>query len=99
MLLWALATLSAIVGANAAQAAPRAPAFHRGVNVLDYDPFWKEGGEPRFKAKHFTEIRRAGFDFVRVNLFAFGHMDARDRIDPKWLKKLDWVVSEAGRQG
>jgi endoglucanase len=98
-LLRALATLSAVVGASPAQAAPRAPAFHRGVNVLGYDPFWKEGGEPRFKAKHFNEIRRAGFDFVRVNLFAFGHMDAQNRIDPKWLKKLDWVVSEAGKAG
>lgn len=93
-----LAALAGLV-ANAAQAAPRAASFQRGVNVLGYDPFWKEGGQPRFEARHFTAIRRAGFDFVRVNLFAFGHMDERNRLDPKWLKKVDWVVREASKAG
>jgi endoglucanase len=85
--------------ANPATAKPRAASFQRGVNVLGYDPFWKDDGEARFKARHFTAIRRAGFDFVRVNLFAFGHMDAANRLDPKWLKKVDWVVREAGKAG
>jgi endoglucanase len=73
--------------------------FHRGVNILGYDPFWSDPRKARFKANYFKEIRDAGFDFVRVNLFVFGHMDARNRIDPEWLKRLDWVVANATEAG
>lgn len=63
--------------------------LRRGVNVLAYDPFWKDPAKARLKAKHFAEIRRGGFDFVRVNLFVFDRMDAQNRIDPEWLTQLD----------
>lgn len=79
--------------------APDSAHFRRGVNVLGYDPFWNEGGQAHFQAKHFTEIRRAGFDFIRVNLQAFRHMDSANKLEPQWLAKLDWVVREAGRAG
>jgi len=69
--------------------------FHRGVNVLGYDPYWNQGGKRRFEWRHFAEIRKAGFDFVRVNLQAFRHMDAQNRLEPQWLAKLDDVVREA----
>jgi endoglucanase len=91
--------------AAAAQTAPAAPAahpnppFHRGVNVLGYDPYWTDPAKRRFQWRHFTEIRRARFDFVRVNLHAFRHMDPQDRLDPKWLIKLDEVVRQAQRAG
>ncbi len=73
--------------------------FRRGVNVLGYDPYWNEGGKRRFEWRHFDEIRKAGFDFVRVNLQAFRHMDAHNRLEPQWLAKLDDVVREAHRAG
>jgi endoglucanase len=73
--------------------------FRRGVNVLGYDPYWTDSGQRRFEWHHFAEIRRAGFDFVRVNLQAFRHMDAQDRLDPAWLAKLDDVVHEAQKAG
>jgi endoglucanase len=73
--------------------------FRRGVNVLGYDPYWTNSGERRFEWRHFAEIRRAGFDFVRVNLQAFSHMDSANRLDPAWLAKLDDVVREAQRAG
>ena len=73
--------------------------FHRGVNILGYDPLWKSPDKGRFKAKHFADIRNGGFDFVRVNLFVFDHMDARNRIDPQWLKRLDWVLENATKAG
>jgi len=73
--------------------------FRRGVNVLGYDPFWNEGGKRRFEWRHFREIRKAGFDFVRVNLQAFRHMDAQDRLEPQWLAKVDDVVREARKAG
>ena len=69
--------------------------FHRGVNVLGYDPYWTDPGKRRFEWRHFAEIRKGGFDFVRVVLQAFKHMDDQDRLDPAWLAKLDDVVREA----
>src|SRR5450759_5922906 len=73
--------------------------FKRGVNVLGYDPYWTNSGERRFEWRHFAEIRRGGFDFVRVNLQAFSHMDSANRLDPAWLAKLDDVVREAQQAG
>ena len=73
--------------------------FHRGVNILGYDPYWRHPTKARFRAKHFGDIRSAGFDFVRVNLFVFDHMDAQNRIDPDWLERLDWVVALASHAG
>lgn len=95
-LLAALAVLCAALPATVSAAAP-APQFRRGVNILGYDPFWSAGGKARFEARHFGEIRRAGFDHVRINLQAFRHMDAENRLEPQWLTKLDWVVREAQR--
>ena len=93
----------------AASAAPSQPAsntspmllspFHRGVNVLGYDPYWQDASKRRFEWRHFTEIRNGGFDFVRLNLQAFRHMDAQNRLDPAWLAKLDDVMKNAQQAG
>jgi endoglucanase len=96
--------LAIIVSAAQAQSASR-PAgelvspFHRGVNVLGYDPYWNDVTKRRFQWRHFTEIRRGGFDFVRLNLQAFRHMDSSNRVDPAWLAKLDDVVHHAEAAG
>ena len=103
----ALCALAALVSASPTYAAPPAAPtlsqsdqpFHRGVNVLGYDPYWTEGGKRRFEWRHFAEIRKAGFDFVRVNLQAFRHMDDQNRLEPQWLAKLDDVVREARKAG
>jgi len=73
--------------------------FRRGVNALGYDPYWTAGGQRRFEWRHFAEIHKAGFDFVRLNLQAFKHMDAHNRLEPQWLAKLDDVVREARKAG
>jgi endoglucanase len=73
--------------------------FHRGVNVLGYDPYWQDSSKAHFQWRHYAEIRRAGFDFVRLNLQAFQFMDAQNRLDPKWLAKLDAAVNEATKAG
>lgn len=89
----------------AAQAAPApdakavAATLHRGVNIIGYDPLWKDPAKARFKQKDFAVIRRGGFDFVRVVLQSFDHMDAANRIDPQWLRTLDWVVKSARAAG
>ena len=73
--------------------------FHRGVNVLGYDPYWTDASKRRFDWRHFDEIHKAGFDFVRLNLQAFKYMDAQNRLQPQWLAKLDDVVSHAQQSG
>ena len=73
--------------------------FKRGLNVLGYDPYWTDPSKARFQWRHFTEIRRAGFDHVRINLFAFRHMARSGQLDPIWLKRLDAAIAAARRAG
>lgn len=70
-------------------------AMTRGINVLGYDPIWKDPAKARFQMRHFKTIKDGGFDAVRLNLHAFSHMDADNRLDPAWLKTLDQVVEAA----
>jgi len=69
--------------------------MQRGVNILGYDPIWQDPAKARFKDRHFQRIRESGFQTVRVNLHAFRHMDAGNRLEPAWLETLDWVVQGA----
>ena len=100
----ALAACCALFPA-AAGAAPAHDAFgaaahlHRGVNVLGYDPVWKDPSHARFQPRHFAIIRKGGFDFIRLVLQAFSHMDAENRLDPQWLATLDRVVRQAHAAG
>ncbi|MEI9928556.1 MAG: glycoside hydrolase family 5 protein [Sphingomonas sp.] len=71
----------------------------RGVNIIGYDPLWRDPAQARFKTRHFRIIKEGGFDFVRVVLQSFRHMDADDQLDAKWLETLDWVVKEATAAG
>ncbi|WP_454758688.1 glycoside hydrolase family 5 protein [Caulobacter segnis] len=95
--------LAAIAGALALPAAAReispeaqVAAMKRGVNIIGYDPLWKEPAKARFQLdRHFKTIKAGGFDTVRVNLHAFAHMDAAGKLDPQWLATLDKVVKEA----
>ena len=97
-LLAALA-LPASLPAQAPDAQAAAARLHRGVNIIGYDPLWRDPAKARFQPRHFEIIRKGGFDFVRVNLFAFPHMDAKNRIDPRWLATLDRVVRQATAAG
>jgi len=73
--------------------------FHRGVNVLGYDAYWTDESKRVFQWRQFGDIRKAGFDSVRVNLQAFKYMDSRNRLQPQWLAKLDDVVRHAQGAG
>ena len=67
----------------------------RGVNILGYDKaFWQDHNKGRFKERYFKMIKDAGFSTVRVNLFPFTQMDSQNKINPKWLETLDWVVEK-----
>src|SRR5512140_3632224 len=72
----------------------------RGVNIIGYDPIWRNRDQARFQARYFQMLKRAGFDSVRINLHAFRHMDTNAAADwvlsPAWLETLDWAVQGAG---
>jgi endoglucanase len=71
----------------------------RGVNVLGYDPIWQDPAKARFHPELFARIRAGGFNFVRMNLFAFSHMSPDGRLDPGWLATLDHMVAAAQGAG
>lgn len=105
---WLAATTLALGTAVAAQTAPApsgadawasAARLSRGVNIIGYDPLWKDSAKARFQPRHFKIIRDGGFNFVRVVLFSFDHMDEQNRLDPKWLATLDRVVAQATAAG
>lgn len=73
----------------------------RGVNILGYDPIWRNRDQARFQEKHFRLLREAGFQSVRINLHPFRHMD-RDHhwaLRPAWWSTLDWAIQHATNQG
>jgi endoglucanase len=73
----------------------QAKQMQRGVNIIGYDPIWKDFSQGRFKQHHFKKIHDGGFKTIRVNLQAFQHMDAYNRLSPEWIKTMDWVVDNA----
>jgi endoglucanase len=67
----------------------------RGVNILGYDPIWRNFANARFKERHFQVIHDGGFQTVRVNLQAFGYMNAQNQFPQQWWTTLDWVIKNA----
>lgn len=69
----------------------------RGVNIIGYDPIWRDRSRGRFQAEHFRLIREAGFSHVRINLHPFRNARAggTHRISDAWLKTLDWAIEQA----
>jgi endoglucanase len=70
-------------------------AMARGVNILGYDPIWRDSAKARFRLDHLARIKQGGFDTVRINLHAFEHMGVENRLDLAWLATLNKVVSAA----
>ncbi len=67
----------------------------RGVNVLGYDPLWRDPAQARFQERHMGIIHDGGFQTVRIVLGAFRHMDADNKLDPQWFATLDRMVNAA----
>lgn len=78
---------------------PPLPELRRGMNVLGYDPIWIDPSKGRFQERHFAEIRKGGFDFVRVVLHGFKHMDDKDKLSGNFFTRLDWIVQNATKEG
>ena len=73
----------------------------RAVNILGYDPIWRERERAHFHAKHFRLLKEAGFDSVRINLQPFRYMAATNgyAMPDSWFAVLDWAVKQAQEQG
>jgi endoglucanase len=65
----------------------------RGTNIMYNDPFWKDNRQGRYRDEHFARIKAVGFDTVRVPIVTFPFLDQDNRLDPKFLNRLDWVVA------
>jgi endoglucanase len=69
----------------------------RGVNVLGYDPIWKDRQKARFQEKYFRLIREAGFNHVRVNLHPLRDkaLGSDQKLSAAWFATLDWTLKHA----
>jgi aryl-phospho-beta-D-glucosidase BglC (GH1 family) len=74
-------------------------ALRRGVNIVGYDAIWTDPANSRFQPRHMQAIREGGFDHVRLNLHAFAHMDAQNRLSAQWFKTLDELVDAGLKAG
>ena len=102
----ACALALAVAGIGAAHADRPAPSawdqdrvLGRGVNIIGYDPLWRDFKKGRFKTYHFYKIRQAGFSTVRIVLQSFQHMDAHNRLPQHWIDTLDWAINSATHAG
>ena len=80
-------------------AAAQVAQMKRGVNIVGYDPLWRDPAKGRFKPRHFKIIKDGGFDTVRINLYGFRHMNEQLELSPAWFATLDGLVGEAVKQG
>ena len=69
----------------------------RGVNVIGYDPLWKDRSKGRFQETHFKKIAAAGFQHIRIPLHPFRDVpkDAQPKLTEDYLKTMDWAVDQA----
>lgn len=69
----------------------------RGVNIIGYDPIWKDSSKAKMHDIHFKMIKEAGFSNVRIVIspFKFSLNDATFQLDPKFFKTLDWAIKTA----
>ena len=69
----------------------------RGINIVGYDPIWRDSTKARMKEKHFKLIKEAGFNHVRIVIspFRFSTNDSNFILKPQFFKTLDWVINES----
>ncbi|MGQ9478955.1 MAG: glycoside hydrolase family 5 protein [Thermoproteota archaeon] len=69
----------------------------RGVNVLGYDPIWRDRSKTRMQDKHFRLIKEAGFNSIRIALHPIrdGAMNMNNQISEEWRSVLNWAVEQS----
>lgn len=71
----------------------------RGINVLGYDGLWEGRLNAPFRQQNFKQIYDAGFRHVRINLHAFQHLNADNKLDQRILYRLEWAFKYAVEAG
>jgi len=97
--LTAILFMSAMIAAAQSDPWDQVKSMGRGVNILGYDPIWRDFEKARFHERHFEQIHDGGFQTVRINLQAFSHMDDGNRLSAAWFRTLDWAVKNALANG
>lgn len=69
----------------------------RGVNVIGYDPLWRDRSQGRFQVEHFKLIHQAGFEHVRINLHPLRDraVGEDNKLSETWFTTLDWAIDGA----
>lgn len=71
----------------------------KGINIIGYDPLWRNKEKARFKQEYFKLIKQAGFNHVRINLHPFrdnpGFAEGSINLREEYLQTLDWAVTNA----
>ena len=69
----------------------------RGVNIIGYDPTWKDKTKARFSDSHLKKIKEVGFDHVRINLhpFKFCGVEPQYQLSSQFFDTLDWAIDVA----
>jgi endoglucanase len=68
----------------------------RGVNIIGYDPLWKDSSLARMKEEHFKLLKDAGFSNVRIVISPFKFsIDSAYLINPSFFNTLDWAIKAA----
>jgi endoglucanase len=98
LLLFAAFATSLAAAENPLSADAQVKAMNRGVNIVGYDPLWRDASQARFKPRHFKIIKDGGFDNVRINLYGFRPMNAKHELPASWFATLDGLVDEALKQ-
>ena len=80
-------------------AAEQVHQMQRGVNIVGYDPLWRDPAKARFQQRHFQIIRQGGFNSVRMVLMSFRFMNDRNELPASWFATLDGLVKGALAQG
>src|SRR5262252_4424679 len=75
-------------------AADQVKAMQRGVNIVGYDPLWRDASKARFRPRHFKLIKDAGFSSVRMVLQSFQFMNDKYQLPESWFATLDGLVEE-----
>ena len=87
------------LSADALSPAAQVAQMKRGVNIVGYDPIWRDTSKARFKLEHFKIIKDGGFDTVRINLYGFRPMNDKLELPASWYATLDSLVDAAVKQG
>jgi len=69
--------------------------MQRGVNIVGYDPLWRNAAEARFKPRHFELLKQAGFNAVRIVLPIGPFVKPGEALPDSWFGTLDGLVKDA----